>query len=296
MNKVSADVVINTLSRRKFMERATAAGLIVAAADKATENEVEAQMRNQTAAKQSAPRGMKNQPAKLVTLDAKPAAVKMDLAKTAVIVIDMENDFGAKGGMFDRAGIDISMIQKAVAPTASVLAAARHAGIKIIYLKMGYQPDLSDLGAADSVNRMRHLQFHVGTSMRAPDGRESRILIRDNWGTEIIPELKPQASDVEMYKTRFSGFYKTELDEVLKKLGVRNLIITGCTTSVCVESTIRDAMFRDYSPVLLADCTAEPIGYGLPRSNHEASLLIIEKLLGWVSSSEEFTKALGVST
>ena len=99
-----------------------------------------------------------------------------------------------------------------------------------------------------------------------------------------------------MYKTRFSGFYKTELDEVLKKLGVRNLIITGCTTSVCVEATIRDAMYRDYLPVLLADCTAEPIGYDLPRSNHEASLLIIEKLLGWVSSSEEFTKALGVST
>jgi len=297
MSKKSADVVINTLSRRKFIERATAAGVIVAAAGHATENEVEAQMRNQTAAKQSAPHGIKNQPARLVTLEAKPAPVKMDLAKTAVIVIDMENDFGAKGGMFDRAGIDISMIQKAVAPTANVLAAARREGIKIIYVKMGYRPDLSDLGAADSVNRVRHLQIlHVGTSMRAPDGRESRILIRDNWGTEIVPELKPHASDVEMYKTRFSGFYKTELDAMLKNMGARHLIITGCTTSICVEATIRDAMYRDYLPVLLADCTAEPIGYGLPRSNHDASLLTIQALLGWVSSSEEFTKALGVST
>lgn len=214
-----------------------------------------------------------------------------------MIVVDMENDFGSKGGMFDRAGIDISMIQKAVAPTAKVLAAARRAGIKIIYLKMGYRPDLSDLGAPDSVNRVRHLQIvHVGTSMRAPDGKDSRILIRDNWGTEIVPELKPQPGDIEMYKTRFSGFYKTELDAVLKTLRARHLIITGCTTSVCVESTIRDAMFRDYLPVLLADCTAEPIGYDLPRSNHEASLLIIQVLLGWVSSSDEFTKALDVGS
>ena len=98
-----------------------------------------------------------------------------------------------------------------------------------------------------------------------------------------------------MYKTRFSGFYQTELDNVLKKLGIKHLIFTGCTTSVCVDSTIRDAMFRDYQPVLLADCTGEPIGYGLPRSNHEASLLTIEVLLGWVSSSDEFIKALGAA-
>jgi len=79
---------------------------------------------------------------------------------------------------------------------------------------------------------------------------------------------------------RFSGFYETELDNKLKGLGIRYLIVTGCTTSVCVESTIRDAMFRDYSPVLLADCTAEPVGYGLPRSNHEATLLLIQLMLG----------------
>ncbi len=95
-----------------------------------------------------------------------------------------------------------------------------------------------------------------------------------------------------IYKTRFSGFYQTELDNKLKGLGARYLIFTGCTTSVCVESTIRDAMFRDYSPVLLADCTGEPVGYGLPRSNHEATLLLIQIMLGWVSSSEQFIKAL----
>jgi len=211
-------------------------------------------------------------------------------------VVDMQNDFGSKRGMFDLAGIDISMIQKAVGPTAKVLATARNAGIKIVYLKMGYRPDLSDLGAPDSVNRTRHLQImHVGKTVRAPDGSESRILIRDTWNTEIVPELKPHAGDIVMYKTRFSGFYQTDLDATLKRLGIKHLIITGCTTSVCVDSTIRDAMFRDYQPVLLADCTGEPIGYGLPRSNHEASLLTVQVLLGWVSNSDEFIKALGAT-
>jgi ureidoacrylate peracid hydrolase len=218
--------------------------------------------------------------------------ISIDAAKTVIIVCDMQNDFGAKGGMFDRSGIDITMIQRAVGPTARVLASARRAGAKIVYLKMGFRPDLSDLGASDSVNRVRHLQgFNVGQTIRAPNGRECRILIRDNWGTDIVPELKPQPDDVIVHKHRFSGFYETELDATLKRLKAKHLIFTGCTTSVCVESTIRDAMFRDYLPVLLADCTGEPIGYNFPRSNHEASLMTIETLLGWVSGSEEFVKA-----
>lgn len=231
-----------------------------------------------------------------VKLDAKPEPVAVDPAHTAVIVVDMENDFAAKGGMFDRAGVDISGAQKAIAPTAKVLAAARQAGLKIIYLKMGYRPDLSDLGAADSVNRARHLKFGVGQTIRAPDGRESRVLIRDTWNTDIVTELKPQAGDIVMYKTRFSGFYQTDLDATLKKLGIKHLIVTGVTTSICVESTVRDAMFRDYLCILLRDCMSEPIGHDLPRSNHEASLLNAEVLFGWVSDSEQFLKVFPVKT
>ena len=230
---------------------------------------------------------------KNIHIMAKPDSIAIDTARTAVIVVDMENDFGSKGGMFDRAGIDISMIQKVINPTSNVLAAARRAGIKIIYLKMGYHEDLSDIGSEESPNRVRHLQFmHVGDTIIAPNGSKSRILIRGSWGTDIVPELKPQTNDIVIYKTRFSGFYKTELDSLLKQLGKRYLIITGCTTSICVESTVRDAMFRDYSSIVLEDCTAEPIGYGLSRSNHEASLLSIQTLLGWVSTSDEFIKSL----
>ena len=234
----------------------------------------------------------KNEIHKNVYIMAKPDSIAINASNTAVIVVDMENAFAAKGGMLDRAGINISMIQKVISPTAKVLAAARQAGIKIIYLKMAYHDDLTDLGSEESPNRMRHLYIlHVGDTIKAPDGSTSRILIRGSWSTDIVPELKPEPEDIIMYKTRFSGFYKTELDSTLKKLDKKNLIFVGCTTSVCVESTIRDAFFRDYSAVLLEDCTAEPMGYDFPRSNYEASLLTIQSF-GWVSSSVEFIKAI----
>jgi ureidoacrylate peracid hydrolase len=227
-----------------------------------------------------------------VMLDAQPERVTLDTARTAVLVVDMQNDFGSPGGMFQRAGIDISGIQKVIAPTARVLRAARAAGIKVIYLKMGYRDDLSDLGAPDSVNRARHLQLGVGKQVQAPDGSPSRILVRDTWNTEIVAELKPQPGDDVLYKTRFSGFYNTDLHERLSRSGIRHLIVTGCTTSICVESTVRDAMFRDYLCVLMSDCMSEPIGAGLPRSNHEATLLATQVLLGWTSTSDQFLRAV----
>jgi ureidoacrylate peracid hydrolase len=228
------------------------------------------------------------------TIEATPDPITLNTAQAAVLVVDMQNDFCSKGGMFDHAGVDISSVQKAIGATSRVLPAARNAGIKIVYLKMGFRPDLSDLGSNDSPNRVRHLHFGVGQPSRAPDGREGRFLIRDTWNTDIIADLRPEAGDVVVYKHRFSGFYETELHQVLQDLGINNLIFTGCTTSVCVDSTMRDAMFRDYRCVLLEDCTGEPIGGDLARSNHEASLLVIQTLFGWVSSSEKFLVSLAM--
>src|ERR1700719_3731107 len=225
-------------------------------------------------------------------LDARPDPITIDTERAALLVIDMQNDFGTKGGMFDRAGIDISPIQKAAAPTARVIAAARRRRMRVIYLKMGFRPDLSDAGPKDSPNWIKHQAMHVGEGVQAPDGTQSRILIRDTWNTEIVTELKPHSDDIVIWKNRFSGFYQTELDSVLKRLNAEVLVFTGCTTSVCVESTIRDATFRDYSRVLLEDCTAEPIGHNLPTSNHDASLLLIQCLFGWVSRSDQFIEAL----
>lgn len=228
-----------------------------------------------------------------VTIDAKPEPITIERHRTAALVVDMQNDFGAKGGMFDRAGIDISVIQSVVEPTARALRALRQAEIPVVYLKMGYQPDLSDLGAADSPNRIKHQPLGVGTTVATPDGRTSRVLIRDTWNTDILKELTPQPGDLVLYKTRYSGFYRTDLDGILQGRGITSLIVSGCTTSICVESTIRDAMFRDYRCVLLEDCAAEPVGHGLSRSNHEASLLAIQLLFGWTANSADLIRALG---
>src|SRR5207245_10668754 len=153
-----------------------------------------------------------------ITIEAAPGPIAIDTGRTAVVVVDMQNDFAAKGGMFDRGGLDISMVKKAVGPTRMVLQAARAAGIKIVYLKMGFRPDLSDLGDNDSPNRVRHLNFGVVQPSLAPDGREGRFLIRDTWNTDIVAELRPEADDVVLYKHRFSGFYATAEDDILQRL------------------------------------------------------------------------------
>jgi ureidoacrylate peracid hydrolase len=228
----------------------------------------------------------------MVTVEAQPSPFAFDIGRTALLVIDMQNDFAAKGGMFERAGIDVSMIQAAIAPTSRVLESARRQGIKVVYLKMAFRPDLSDAGLPDSPNWRVHSPAHVGEVVRAPDGTESRILIRDTWNTEIVSELRPQPGDVVVYKHRYSGFYQTDLDNILKEMNAKYLVVTGCTTSVCVESTVRDAMFRDYSCLLLADCMAEPIGSDFSRSNHEASLSLIQRMFGWISRSDQFVEAL----
>jgi ureidoacrylate peracid hydrolase len=227
-----------------------------------------------------------------VTIDAKPEPMSIDPARTAVIVVDMQNDFGTEGGMFARAGIDIAPIRKAIEPTKAVLTAARRAGVNVVYLKMEFHPDLSNAGPPESPNWIKHQPLRVGERVTAPDGTQSRILVRDTWNTEILSELRPEPGDIIISKHRYSGFYGTDLDEKLRRLGIEYLIFTGCTTSVCVESTMRDAMFRDYRCILLADCAAEPIGAGLPRSNHEASLLVLQTLFGWISESAKFIGAL----
>jgi len=228
---------------------------------------------------------------RVVRLAAKPSQIDVDLTKTAVIVVDMQNDFCSKGGVLDHRGVDLAIVSRVIAPIRNVLAVARQSALKIVYLKMGFQPDLSDIGPRGSRSWINNAE-EVGKPVTAPSGVQSRILIRDTWNTDIVSELKPQAGETVIYKNRFSGFYQTNLDTTLKNWGIRFLIMTGCTTSVCVESTLRDAYFRDYCSVLLADCTAEPEGFGMLRTNYEATLLLVEDIFGWVSSSDKFVEAL----
>jgi ureidoacrylate peracid hydrolase len=227
-----------------------------------------------------------------MTIDARHEPVTTSLSRAAVIVVDMQNDFATAGGMFERAGIDISGIRAAIQPTSRLIDAARSAGMRIVYLKMGFLADLSDSGAPDAPNWRKHSLFNVGQNVAAPDGTASRILVRDTWNSAIIDELTPQPDDLVVWKHRFSGFFETALHDMLQAVGIDTLLFVGATTSICVESTARDAMYRDYHCLIVEDCVAEPIGQDLPRSNHDASLLALQLLFGSITNAAAVLTAL----
>jgi ureidoacrylate peracid hydrolase len=220
-----------------------------------------------------------------------PETVLIDPRSTAIVVVDMQNDFAAPGGMFDRAGIPIGGIQAIVPPIRRVMDAGRAAGMRIVFLTMQFAADLSDAGAPEAPNRIKHRPLGLGEPVETPAGR-GRILIEDTWNTEIVPELSPQVDDLVVAKHRYSGFHETALDSSLRNAGIDTLLFCGATTSVCVESTLRDAFSRDYRCVLLSDCTAEPIGADRTPSNHDATLLVIQTLFGWVAESGALLAAM----
>ena len=236
-----------------------------------------------------APNHMTGKQARIVHVEARRTPLEVDSA-TACSSSICRMTLAARA-VCSTVGQRYSGIQKVVGPTVNVLAAARQAGIKVIYLKMGYRSRSLRYGGARLYQSGASSTRGRWPNVRRADGSEGRILIRDTWNTDILPALEPHADDLIVYKTGFSGFYATELDDRLQEMGIRHLIVTGCTTSICVESTVRDAMFRDYLCVLLADCMAEP-GNDIARSNHEATLFAAEASFGWVSSSDQFVEAL----
>ena len=154
---------------------------------------------------------------------------------------------------------------------------------------------MSDAGAPGSPNWLKHQPFRPGEHVVAPTGVASRVLVRDMWNTDLIDELCPMPDDVVLYKHRYSGFFETDLDAILRAAGVETLFFVGATTSVCVESTFRDAMFRGFHCLVVEDCVAEPIGADLSRGNHDASLLVLQILFGSVTDSRSVTAALAPS-
>ena len=230
-------------------------------------------------------------PSELMQVVARPETVLVDPRSTAIVVVDMQNDFAAPGGMFDRAGIPIGGIQAIVPSIRRVMDAGRAAGMRVVFLTMQFAADLSDAGGPEAPNRLKHRPLGLGEPVETPSGR-GRILIEDTWNTEIVPELSPEADDLVVAKHRYSGFHETVLDSSLRNAGIDTLLFCGATTSVCVESTLRDAFSRDYRCVLLSDCTAEPIGADRTPSNHDATLLVIQTLFGWVAESSALLAAM----
>jgi ureidoacrylate peracid hydrolase len=178
---------------------------------------------------------------RLVEVPAEPAALSLDLDRTALLVIDMQNAFGSPGGMLDLAGVDIRPARDVIANAQLVCDAARRAGLPVIYLTMGYPADQSTAGGADSPNPQKELALCL---MRERPELRGELLTIGTWDFQVVDELSPQATDTVIVKSRYSGFHGTELDSVLRGRRIRNLLVVGIASNVCVESTIREAYYH----------------------------------------------------
>ena len=215
----------------------------------------------------------------------KPQALEVDAERSAVIVVDMQNAFASKGGMFDLSGLDISGAHGVIDVLKGLLDVARQASMKVVYLQMGYDEALTTSGGPDSPNSHKELALLL---MKKRPELKGKVLTEGQWDWKVVEELKPQPEDLLVNKTRYSGFCGTPLDSLLRTRGINTLFFTGIATNVCVESTLRDAFFLDYWPILLRDATMQ----AGPPLLQEATIQNVELALGWTLSASEFVQTV----
>jgi ureidoacrylate peracid hydrolase len=222
---------------------------------------------------------------RMITVEANPLPIPIDPARTAVLVVDMQNAFVHKGGYFDLVGLDITPIQQIIEPCRKIIDAAHATGIRIIYLQMGCSPDLSDKGPPDSPSS---LKSRVLSMMKDHPEWNGKFYIYGTWGAQIIEELKPREGDIVVKKQKHDGFIGTNLDIILRTLAVKYLLFVGIATNICVESTLRHAFSLDYFPILVSDAVS-PMGSNITQ---DATLLNVQSTFGWVANAEDLLRAI----
>lgn len=200
--------------------------------------------------------------------------MELRLEATALVVVDMQNGFCHSDGSVDRIGLPAAALQPAVVPCTRLLAAARSAGVPVIYTRYVYRPDYTDGG--------------VMVHELVPDLKRGECLKAGTWDADVIDELSPQDADYVIDKNRPSAFYATGLEPVLTSLGIQDLVVCGVTTNCCVETTVRDASQRDYHTFVVSDAVAE-----YERDRHDAALKSMGMLFARVVQVDDVLGAWG---
>jgi nicotinamidase-related amidase len=218
----------------------------------------------------------------MITIPAEPFPYSFDPAHVALLLIDFQRDFVEPGGFGESLGNDVSHLRSAIEPTRAVLAAFRDRGWPVIHTREGHRPDLTDLFPAKRDRGNPSLRI-------GEEGPMGRLLVRGSAGHEIVPELAPRPGEVVVDKPGKGSFYATDLETILRALGITHLVVTGVTTEVCVQSTVREANDRGFESLILSDCT----GSYFPEF-HESALAMFRAqgaIVGWVSTSADLLAA-----
>ncbi|GID94320.1 cysteine hydrolase family protein [Amorphoplanes digitatis] len=210
------------------------------------------------------------------TVEAQPAPFTFAPESTALLVIDMQRDFLEPGGFGESLGNDVSQLRRTIAPLAAFMTTWRAAGLPIIHTREGHLPDLTDCPPAK-------LERGAPSKRIGDPGAFGRILIRGEYGHDIIDELRPLPGEAVVDKPGKGAFYATELQELLDKGGIRSLLVAGVTTEVCVHTTVREANDRGYECLVLADC----VGSYFPEFQRVGLEMIAAQggIFGWVADS-----------
>lgn len=220
----------------------------------------------------------------MTVLAAEPYPLELDLDRSGLLVIDMQNDFCSPGGWADRAGLDIRRTAGVIPAAAGVLEAARRAGLPVVFTREGHAPDLADCPPSKQ-RKMRATGLAYGQP-----GPRGRLFIRGTWNNEIVEALAPGPGEPVVDKPGKGAFYATDLEQILRGRGLETLLVCGVTTHVCVSSTMREASDRGFDCVLLADAcqSYEP-------HLHEGALEVLRMpaaLFGWLSDSPRLLRLL----